>query len=263
VPYRRSSVVSNYICFSPSGFSQAFRIVTSVPVKLLRTASKQLQEGIKTARERLSVGSGLGSGYKSSSFSSMDSASSSDKKPVSRHSNHIIPISIREGSREIDTSCGDMDLLMSPITPNGETSARHFSSLFRGIGSPRKTKSDGVNYSTSGRTPRRANFLRKARSERTPDVTDGNNSNTRRPASFRFARSGSSHSFGMSSGDEGVEESPSRFPALLCPPTPREIGGTISGIFHSSLSSLKKAAGSQDGGSSSEDSCSSSENLNN
>lgn len=239
---------------------QAFRIVTSVPVKLLRTASKQLQEGIKTARERLSVGSGLGSGNKSSSFSSMDSTSSAEKKPSSssrhRSNRDSFPISIREGSREIDGS-GELQIDMSPMTPQSEKPTRQFSGLFRGIGSPLKTKSSRVNAATGRTTPRRPNFLRKTSSERAPDETPDSNTNSskRRPASFRF---GSNHSSQMSD-DEGVGESPSRFPALLCPPTPSQIGGSISGIFHTSLSSLKRATGSHDSDSSSEDSCTSSE----
>jgi serine/threonine protein kinase len=74
-------------CFVLTPFLKAFRIVTSMPAILFKTATKQLHDGYKAARHRLSLGSS-GSGSKLSSFSdrgisrtaSFNSASS-DVKP--------------------------------------------------------------------------------------------------------------------------------------------------------------------------------------
>ena len=100
---------------------QAFRIVTSLPVVLLRSASKQLQEGYKAAKHRLSY-----SGAKSSSFSDRDESrntsfdsTSTDVKMNSRHSSqHDFPI-VQESSQEMDET-PDFGVMpeAAPCTPS-------------------------------------------------------------------------------------------------------------------------------------------------
>jgi Protein kinase domain len=69
---------------SERDIQSAFRIVTSMPVFLLKSATKQLQEGFQAARQRLS----LGSAGRSSSFSDKGtggSSSSGDKRVHAAH----------------------------------------------------------------------------------------------------------------------------------------------------------------------------------
>src|SRR5205807_1988921 len=53
VEFNRSNRRS--IVIGEEDIKSAFRIVTTIPVRLLKTASKQLQEGFHAARERLSI----------------------------------------------------------------------------------------------------------------------------------------------------------------------------------------------------------------
>jgi hypothetical protein len=78
---------SPWKCFAAT-LSQAFRIVTSVPVVLLRTATKKIQEGLQGARERLSMGG---------ASSSTGGNSSTVESAASHSHHHHIGKQIQEG----------------------------------------------------------------------------------------------------------------------------------------------------------------------
>lgn len=219
----------------PSFSSQAFRIVTSMPVILLKTATKQLQEGYKAARGRLSGGGSVG---KSNSFSDQDmsrtasfGSSSSEVKQSPRPMFSIL----HEVSKEIDEGGEVIEAEASPFQ-NKHAVGLGVGWAKSGFFSPRaQSKSNESN----GAQGRRMRFLHKTESDRAGD-TDA------KPSPFRFSSSFRNND----DENEGGASVSSGLSALLSPQS--EPGGTLSqitSIFHSSLTSLKRGFDAQGSGS--------------
>jgi hypothetical protein len=203
-----------------------------MPIILLKSASKQLQEGYKAARNRLSAGS-----TKSSSFSERDmsrnasfDSSSSDRKQSSRHSGRF-PI-VHEVSQELDESTDRQSARKQMDSPQTPKDSR---------------KSSILNISEdSFISPSPVRRLLGRTGSNTPK--EGST-----PLSFRLRRKPSSSSRTSQGESEGM--SPGMSPGLLSllksPETPASAAtamAQISSIFHSSLTSLKRGFDSQNSG---------------
>jgi len=216
---------------------QAFRIVTALPVVLLRTASKQLQEGYKAARNRLSSGGG----GRTSSFSdregsrsaSFDSASSG-MKVHSRHSeDYLIP---EEHSHEMDEDGPDFGIVpeVAPYTPSlcDDGSQQHMHSpkrQFPGFFATPKAHTKSRVSMTPSRVSR---FFHR-------NSSTGTTRSTTEPSSLQ---SRTSQSEELDEGEGGLSH-------LLSPQfsdTGSSISQHITSMLHSSFSSLKTGGAQSD-----------------
>jgi hypothetical protein len=224
--------------------SQAFRIVTTMPVVLLKSATKQLQEGFQAARERLSIGSAgrssserlsigsvgrsssgrmsIGSAGRSSSFSDHSERArkilSFENAAVNMESNSnqsVIPHPIMETSMEFDDGSTD-------LTEERKGSGSRRKSDDRAHKSPNvfsifhKKKSDVSDISSEDKSSRVASFFAKKRdSDLSAAGSDDSRPESSRMAAL-FRRNPSDISAAMQSDDgNGERRSRSRIPGMV------------------------------------------------
>jgi hypothetical protein len=229
-----------------------------MPVVLLKSASKHLHEGFKSARRHLGGGGG---GGKSGSFSDRDvsrlssfDSATSEVHSDSRHAASDLRTPIQEGSKEIEDSNAHDNACPETPKSTGSFRIRQLSSgIFRGFGTPTSSKAERVSTTVS---TGRIRFSKKNKSNGRIDVNGDDSSD--RPRSCRTIRNHDDF-FNLSAGEE-IDRSHSRRSVRLSPRVSSESDGfahKLTGFFNSSLTSLKRTAGSQEESDSSGDGSSS------
>jgi hypothetical protein len=256
---------SNVVCIL---LLQAFRVVTTLPVVLLKTATKQIQEGFQAARQRLSVTSAgnktsFSERWANASFNDSFSSDSGIGSLFLQSSPSVPPKPINEGSQELDPDSpqnsprnlkhvlteGDNSLLLA-LSPPPNRATNPLSRLFRA----RTASTAGSSMEeTSSASSRIASFFR--RGGRDSDVSmnsagvattdtrgseggaDTRDSTPHRDGSLLFGRKRSDIS-NISAEDECDDDDETSMPRPVVPRT------RVPNAVQHSLLALKRSAAS-------------------
>jgi len=223
-------LLTHYFIFH--AIAQAFRIVTSLPVVLLRSASKQLHEGYKAAKHRLSSGGKSFSDREGGSRSASFDSTASDVKMGSRHSQDF-SMAPDSNQKSDDAQLEKIVPECPPFTPSlmgdggggggdgSQSPKRQFSGFFA---TPKHTKSKvTMTPQSSSRVPR---FFHR-------NGSSGANRISKETAANVTAKTAAGDTC---SGDGSLSH--------LMSPQLSESGSSLSqhitSMLHSSFSSLKK-----------------------